>query len=92
MTNAELNGKVEELRQLKEIFDKLSNVIENLKDEIKSEMTRRDVDTLNGLDWKIIWKEHTSTRLDAEKLKKDFGDLSNYKKIIKYKSFYLKNI
>jgi hypothetical protein len=51
-------------------------------------MILRDKDTLNGVDWKIIWKEHKMTRLDRSLLEKDFGDLSKYEKITTYKSFY----
>ncbi len=90
MTNSQLDSKVIELRQLKDIAEQIKNMIENIKDEIKSEMIRRGVETLDGKDWRIIWREHTYTRLDAERLEADFGDLSEYKKFTKYKSFYLR--
>ena len=86
-----MDKKVRELRQLKAIYKQLENVIENLKDDIKSEMLKRKTNTLYGLDWKILWREQTITRLDTEKLEKDFGDLSEYKKVTKCKYFYLKD-
>lgn len=90
MTQTELNAKVRELQKLKEISDQLAEVIENIKEEIKTEMLRRKTDYLNGVDWRITWKEHSTTRLDAKRLEEDFGDLSKYKTTTVYKSFYLK--
>ena len=91
MTNVELDRKVQKFKYLKEEYDKLEEDIEHLKNEIKSEMERRGVNTLNGVDWNIFLKEHTLTRFDEDLLEKDFGDLSKYKKITRYKSFHLKD-
>ena len=92
MDDIEINKKVKRLCALQQISKQLETVIEELKDEIKSEMTSRGKDTLIGADWKIIFKEHQMTRLDKDLLKKDLGDLSKYQKITTYKSFYLKEI
>ena len=92
MTDRELDKKVKQLGELKQISTQLENILEEIKDEIKAEMTARGKDTLTGVDWKIIWKEHKMTRLDKELLEKDLGDLSKYQKITTYKSFYLKEI
>lgn len=91
MTNTELERKVKQLQQLKESYKQLEQVIEDLKDEIKDEMTRRKINTLEGTTWKIIWREQTYTRLNKELLEKDFGDLSKYEKVTKNKYFYLKD-
>lgn len=92
MTDKALDKKVKRLSELKQISEQIKNLIEDLKDEIKAEMTLRGQDTLKGVDWKIIWKEQQIARLDKDLLEKDFGDLSKYKKITTYKSFYLKKI
>jgi len=92
MTDRELDKKVKQLGELKQISTQLENIIEEIKDEIKAEMTSRGKDTLTGVDWKIIWKEQKMTRLDKKLLEKDLGDLSKYQKITTYKSFYLKEI
>ena len=92
MTDRELDKKVKQLGELKQISTQLENIIEEIKDEIKAEMTSRGKDTLIGADWKIIFKEHQMTRLDKDLLNKDLGDLSKYQKITTYKSFYLKEI
>lgn len=91
MTDDELDKKVRNLRKLKELSKDIEDDIEKLKDEIKTEMLRRRIDNINGTDWRIIWREHTYTRLDAKRLEEDFGDLSKYKKTTTYKSFYLKD-
>ena len=91
MTNVELDRKVQKFKYLKEEYNKLEEDIEHLKNEIKAEMERRGVITLNGVDWNIFLKEHTLTRFDEDLLEKDFGDLSKYKKITRYKSFHLKD-
>ncbi len=90
MTQTELNAKVHELQKLKAISDQLAEVIESLKDEIKTEMLRRKTDSLSGVEWQITWKEYTTTRLDKDRLEADFGDLSKYKKSTTYKRFCLK--
>jgi len=66
MDDIEINKKVKRLCALQQISKQLETVIEELKDEIKSEMTSRGKDTLIGADWKIIFKEHKITRLDKD--------------------------
>jgi predicted phage-related endonuclease len=90
MNDKEIDKKVKRLHELKQIVEQLEDLIEDLKDEIKLEMSFRGIDTLNGVDWKITWKDRTLIRLDRNLLEKDFGDLSKYEKITNYKSFYLK--
>jgi len=52
MTDRELDKKVKQLGELKQISTQLENIIEEIKDEIKAEMTSRGKDTLTGVDWK----------------------------------------
>lgn len=58
MGNRKMDNKVKELRELKRMKDELEAMIESLQDDIKADMTVRGTDTLNGLDWKITWKEY----------------------------------
>ena len=39
-------------------------------------MTAQAVDTLSGADWKVTWKEVTSSRLDTTALKKAMPDVA----------------
>lgn len=69
MSAHEMSSKVKELRELKRMQEELAAEIESVTDAIKAEMTARNTDTLNGDDYKITWKEITSTRLDTSALK-----------------------
>ena len=71
-----MNSKVKELRELRRMADELAGEIEAIQDEIKAHMTAQDTDTLNGLDWKITWKNITSSRLDSTALKKELPDIA----------------
>lgn len=71
-----MNVKVKELRELRRMADELAGEIEVLQDEIKSEMTARNVDTLTGLDWKVTWKTVKSSRLDSKALKAALPDVA----------------
>ena len=89
MANTELDSKVKELRELKVMAAEIAEAIEGIQDEIKAEMTALKTDILKGVDWKITWKEYTSSRLDTKRLEADLGDLSEYKKVSSYKRFCL---
>ena len=89
MTNNEMNIKVKTLRELKAMAAELAEEIESVQDEIKAEMSALKTDVLKGVDWKITWKEYTSSRIDTKRLEADFGDLSEYKKVSSYKRFLL---
>ena len=71
-----MNAKIKELRELRRMADELAGEIESLQDEIKAEMTAREVDTLTGSDWKVTWKAVTSSRLDSKALKAALPDVA----------------
>lgn len=71
-----MNTKVNELRELRRMADELAAEIDSLQDEIKAEMTAREVDTLTGLDWKVTWKAVTSSRIDSKALKAALPDVA----------------
>ena len=72
----EMDRKVKELRELKRLAEELQAEIDSVQDAIKAEMTSQAVDTLAGNDWKVTWKEVTSTRLDSTALKKALPDVA----------------
>ena len=51
MSNTEIQSKVNELRELRRMADKLPAEIENIQDAIKAHMTAIDADTLTGTDY-----------------------------------------
>lgn len=71
-----MDSKVTELRELKRLAEELQAEIDGLTDSIKAEMTAQAVDTLSGADWKVTWKEITSSRLDTTALKKAMPDVA----------------
>ena len=71
-----MNAKVKELRELRRMSDELAGEIESLQDEIKAEMTAREVDTLTGFDWKVTYKAVKSSRLDSKALKAELPEVA----------------
>ncbi len=76
MGTIELDSKIKELRELRRMADELQQEIDGLTDQIKAEMTARNVDTLTGADWKATWKAVTTNRLDSTALKKELPDIA----------------
>ena len=75
MSNIEMQSKVNELRELRRMADELEAEISAVQDSIKAHMTAQGVDELNGTDYRITWKEVTSSRLDTAALKKALPDV-----------------
>jgi len=78
MTQLEITGKVRELKELKLMADELDAQITSLEDEIKAEMTARNVEELILDVFKVKWTRFTSTKLDTTSFKaahKDIYDL-----------------
>ena len=67
--------KVAELRELRRMAAELAEQISALENEVKAEMLRRDTDTLSGLDYKVTWKEVTSSRFDTKAFKSAYASL-----------------
>lgn len=76
MNVQEIGKRVEELRGLARMKEELENEITALQDEIKAEMTEQNTDTLTGADWKVTWKEVTSSRIDTTAFKKSLPELA----------------
>ena len=70
MSANEMQIKVNELRELRRMAEELDAEITAIQDSIKAHMTAQGVDELNGNDYKITWKEITSTRIDTTALKR----------------------
>lgn len=69
MSMKEMERKVNELRELRNMADDLAAEISAIEDELKSYMTDNGADELHGPTFKITWKEVTSSRLDSKALK-----------------------
>lgn len=75
MSTSEIGSKVAELRELRRMAAELAEQISALENEVKAEMLRRDTDTLSGLDYKVTWKEVTSSRFDTKAFKSAYASL-----------------
>ena len=64
MSINEMDSKIKELRELRRMADELAAEMETIQDSIK------------GTDWKVTYKAVTSSRLDANALKKALPDLA----------------
>ena len=76
MSISEMESKVRELRELRRMADELDAEITAIQDAIKAHMTATDVDTLTGTDYKITWKEVSTSRLDGVALRKALPDVA----------------
>ena len=73
MSTSEIGSKVAELRELRRMAAELAEQISALENEVKAEMLRRDTDTLS--DYKVTWKEVTSSRFDTKAFKSAYASL-----------------
>ena len=75
MSANEMTAKVRELKELKAMIDELSAEVATIEDEIKAEMTARNVNEMAVDVFKIRWTPVTSSRFDSSASKKVHGDL-----------------
>ena len=68
MSNKEMESKARELRQLQALIEEAQQEAEALKDAIKAAMG--DAETVTAGEYKITWKNVTSSRIDTGALKK----------------------
>lgn len=76
MSRQDIEGKVQEIRELKRMQEELSAELEALTCEIKAHMDAEGVDPISGTDWKVTYKAVTSSRIDTSALKKALPDLA----------------
>lgn len=76
MSRQDIEGKVQEIRELKRMQEEISAELEALTCEIKAHMDAEGVETISGTDWKVTYKAVTSSRIDTSALKKALPDLA----------------
>ena len=74
MTNKEIENKAKELRQWLAIIEEAQEQAEALKDEIKAAMG--EAEAVQAGEYKISWKNVTSSRLDTAALKKALPEIA----------------
>ena len=91
MTKAELENKVNELRNLKAMKEELENEVKEAEREIISYMTEKGIDTEITDTAKITYKPQSRTTLDKTKLSEILGeDLKPFEKVTSYNVLKIK--
>ena len=75
MGQQELIATIRNLKGLMHMKGELEAEIAAAQDQIKAEMTARDVDTMNVDVFKVTWKAVTSTRFDTTAFKAAHRDV-----------------
>lgn len=75
MSINELDAKVKELRELRNLEAEVKADITTIEDEIKTEMLNQNTELLTGQNCKITWKTISSTRFDSAAFKLTHADL-----------------
>ena len=75
MSINEMDSKIKELRELRQMADELAAEMETIQDSIKAHMDAAGVDTISGTDWRVTYKAVTSSRIDTATLKKALPDV-----------------
>lgn len=77
MSTTNINERVKELKELQRMSDELNTEIEAIKDELKAEMAARNTDEILTSEYKLRYKEVSSSRFDTTSFKNKYVDLYN---------------
>ena len=75
MLNITFDAKMKELMRLQREADKLDEQIKSIKEEIKTEMSIRGVESITTNRYSASWKLIVSNRFDSSAFKKAYGEL-----------------
>lgn len=75
MSINELNTTARDLMSVRSMIAELVAEAEALTDKIKTAMTERGEETIQGDGWKASWKNINSTRFDSKAFRADHADL-----------------
>lgn len=70
MSTVDIVSKIEQLRELEELIEEAKAEADALKDEIKSEMMRRDTEEMEVGKYIVRWTSVLSNRFDSTAFKK----------------------
>lgn len=74
MSNIELTSKIKELRELQSLIEEAQAEAEAIRDLLKAHMGEQE--ELRAGEYKVTWKNVTSSRLDTAALKKALPDVA----------------
>ena len=72
---ARIVSKIEQLRELEELMEEAKAETEKIKDEIKSEMQKRNTEEMKAGKYIVRWTEVLSNRFDSTTFKKMFPSI-----------------
>ncbi len=75
MNTIELTTKIEDIKTLQKMIEELTAEMEGKKDEIKAEMTARNVSELSISCFKVRYTDVVTNRFDSAAFKKTHADL-----------------
>ena len=75
MSIYEIDAKVKELRELRNMEAEVKSAITAIEDSLKAEMLVKNTDVLSGKDYTITWKTVTTNRFDSAAFKLTHADL-----------------
>lgn len=75
MSTTEMTAKIESLRELEALIEEAKAEAESLRDEIKSEMLKRDTEELTAGQYIVRWTSVLSNRFDTTAFKKVMPDI-----------------
>ena len=89
MTNTLLLNKIEELNELEGMIEEIKAQAEAIKDDIKAEMTERNVDEMMVDDYIVRYIDVLTTRFDTKRFKEQLGEglYNEYTKQVPSKRF-----
>lgn len=71
----EVDAKVKELRELRNLEAEVRAEITAIEDDLKAEMLAKNTDVLNGQDCMVSWKTVITSRFDSAAFKLSHADL-----------------
>lgn len=75
MTNRQIENRVKKIQELKAQIKELDKLIELAENEIKEDMTVKEVDEIETDNYTIRWKVIVSNRFDSASLKRDMPEV-----------------
>ena len=75
MSTLELDQKVSQLRELRNLEAEVKAEISAIEDAIKAEMLARNVEVLEGQSCKVTWRTVITTRFDSAAFRLSHADL-----------------
>ena len=76
MSANEIDAKVKELRELRNLEAELKAAIADVEESLKAAMLLKNTDVHNGLECTVMWKTIVSSRFDSTAFKKAMPELA----------------